>query len=189
MCKTSSHIVDLIERLGRISRGARHADGMKPAQWEALRFLANANKYSRTPGALADFLSSTRGTVSQTLIALEKKGLIVRTASKGDGRVKQLELTSEGRAIVVRDPLNTLEDVLKGIDDKQGLAESLEKVLKGVIVQNGNHRFAACDGCRHFAMNVSPDNAKGPHRCMLSGESLDSDDSVRICREHEAHAA
>ena len=73
MSGSTDHIINLIERLGRFARSAQHCAGMKPAQWEALRFVSRANRYSRTPGALADFLSSTRGTVSQTPIALEKK--------------------------------------------------------------------------------------------------------------------
>lgn len=189
MPEAEGHIIDLIERLGRIARGARHAEGMKPAQWEALRFLAHANKLSRTPGALADFLSSTRGTVSQTLIALEKKGLVKRTTSTGDGRVKQLELTADGHAVVRRDPLNTLEDALREVDDKDGLASSLERILGNIIRQNGNHQFGVCQGCRHFAVDAASDHAKGPHKCLLIGEPLNSDDSHRICRAHEAHAA
>ena len=39
-------------------------------------FIARANRFSRTPAALADYAGSTRGTISQTLIALEQKGLV-----------------------------------------------------------------------------------------------------------------
>jgi DNA-binding MarR family transcriptional regulator len=189
MRETTDHIVDLIERLGRIARSAQHAEGMKPAQWESLRFLARANKYSRTPGALADFLSSTRGTVSQTLIALEKKGLIKRKIDHGDARVKQLELTTQGLAIVERDPLHVLEDAVASVGDDPGLAENLEGVLRGIIRQHGNRPFGVCLGCRHFRSDGASSHVKGPHRCMLLGEPLNDIDSNQICREHEARAA
>ena len=67
----------LIDRLGRLMRSGEHAGDLNPAQWEALRYLARANRFSRTPAALAQYLGSTRGTVSQTLIALEDHGRIV----------------------------------------------------------------------------------------------------------------
>ncbi len=70
-----------------------------PAQWEALRFVARANRllatFSRTPAALAGSISgSTRGTVSQVLIALEQKGHLTREPSERDRRSVVLELTS-----------------------------------------------------------------------------------------------
>ncbi len=189
MSETTDHIVDLIERLGRIARSAQHAEGMKPAQWEALRFLAKANKYSRAPGALAEFLSSTRGTVSQTLIALEKKGLVKRKICRGDARVKRLELTREGQAVVDRDPLHVLEDAVADLGDDPGLAENLEKILRNVIRSYGNRRFGVCLACRHFHSDGASDHSRGPHRCMLSGEPLNDIDSNQICREHEVRAA
>ena len=64
----------LIDRLERLTRGRESGGGLNPAQWEALRFLSHANRFSRTPAALADYLGSTRGTISQTLIALQLNG-------------------------------------------------------------------------------------------------------------------
>ncbi len=189
MRESTDHIVDLIERLGRVARSAQHAEGMKPAQWVALRFLARANKFSKTPGALADFLSSTRGTVSQTLIALEKKGLIRRMTDPGDARVKQLELTHKGRTVVARDPLHVLEDAVASIGDEPVLVNNLERILRNFIRMNGNRQFGVCLGCRHFRSNGATNHASGPHHCTLSGEPLNETDSNQICREHEASAA
>ena len=57
----------LIGRLDRLMRSGVAVEGLNPAQWEALRYLARANRFSRPPAGLADYLGSTRGTVSQTL--------------------------------------------------------------------------------------------------------------------------
>ena len=185
MSGSTDHIINLIERLGRFARSAQHGEGMKPAQWEALRFISRDNRYSRTPGALADFLSSTRGTVSQTLIALEKKGLISRKTHSSDARVKQLELTEKGRDLIEHNPLHILEVAVSSVGDEP----ALEQVLKNLIRQNGNHQFGVCQNCRHFGVNDHMEHAKGPHRCGLSGEPLDELDSNQICREHEVRAA
>ncbi|MEE8171570.1 MAG: MarR family transcriptional regulator, partial [Alphaproteobacteria bacterium] len=71
-------VSELIDRVGRVTRGLQFVNGLSPAQWEALRFIARANRYSSNPTALAKFLGSTKGTVSQTLISLEKKGYVQR---------------------------------------------------------------------------------------------------------------
>ncbi|MCC6205883.1 MAG: MarR family transcriptional regulator, partial [Hyphomicrobiales bacterium] len=86
----------LIDRIERLVRSGVTVHGLNPAQWEALRYLARANRFSRTPAGLAAYLGSTRGTVSQTLIALEQKGFVARQASDRDRRSIDLSLTAKG---------------------------------------------------------------------------------------------
>ena len=78
--------VELIERLARIVSGAGHSNAMKPAQWDALRYVSRANRFSRTPGALTAYLGVTKGTVSQTLMSLERAGLVSKTIDAADRR-------------------------------------------------------------------------------------------------------
>ncbi len=195
MKKSSLRIVSLIERLGRLTRGAQHAGGLKPAQWEALRFLSRANKTSRNPGALADFLSSTRGTVSQTLIALERKGLIIRSVNPGDGRGKNLELTEDGHATVARDPLAMIETAVARATNSNdsvlpgSLAAGLENVLLEMTRRNGIPSFGECDGCKHFCRNGAASDENGPHRCLLLGYSVSESEQFQICRTHQASTA
>ena len=68
----------LLDRIGRMMRGLQFVEGLSPAQWEALRYIARANRYSRNPSALADFLGTSQGTVSHTLIALQGNGYLRR---------------------------------------------------------------------------------------------------------------
>ena len=51
-----------------------------------------ANRFSPTPAALADYLASTRGTISQTLIALESKGHVTCEVGQRDRRSIDLAL-------------------------------------------------------------------------------------------------
>ncbi|CAH2394963.1 hypothetical protein [Mesorhizobium ventifaucium] len=51
----------LIDRLERLARSGEQSGRLNPAQWDALRYLARANRFSRTPAALANYLASTRG--------------------------------------------------------------------------------------------------------------------------------
>ncbi len=40
----SVRAVELLDRMSRIAHGLQFALGLNPAQWEALRFLARANR-------------------------------------------------------------------------------------------------------------------------------------------------
>jgi DNA-binding MarR family transcriptional regulator len=181
-----SRLPDLLERIGRLVRGARHrTDQLNPAQWEALRYLARANRYSRTPTALTRYLGATKGTVSQTVIALERKGLVRRGDDPRDRRGVRLGLTARGRANLQRDPI---ADLLDGID--AGLLGRLEDDLADLLVhlQRGNrHRpFGLCGTCRFFQRDAGEAAGGGPHRCGLTLEPLAAAESGQICAEHEA---
>jgi DNA-binding MarR family transcriptional regulator len=65
----------LVDRLARAVHCLQYAEGLNPAQWVALRYLGCANRYSRTPTGLAEFLATTKGTASQTSSHWNKRDL------------------------------------------------------------------------------------------------------------------
>lgn len=183
---TGSHVPDLLERIGRLLRGLRHRDEqLNPAQWEALHYLARANRYSRTPSALTQYLGATKGTVSQTLIALGRKGLVRRARDPRDRRGVRLTLTGRGRAHLARDPM---ADALSGIDPL--LLARLETDLAALLTQlqqrNRNRPFGLCRLCRFFQRDSADGEPGGPHRCGLTQEPLAPFEIEQICAEHQA---
>ncbi|MBM3620028.1 MAG: MarR family transcriptional regulator [Alphaproteobacteria bacterium] len=181
----AAEAAQLIDRLERLARSGEARHGVNPAQWEALRYLAQANRFSRTPAALADYLASTRGTVSQTLIALEGKGLVARRQSARDKRSVDLDLTDAGRRVLVDDPLQELARDLRKGDSDEGLAaavEVLRDALRRALRRNGSRPFGVCHACRHFQKNAS---GRGRHHCALIDEPLSEEDSGLICTEQE----
>jgi DNA-binding MarR family transcriptional regulator len=175
----------LVERLGRLVRSGESRQRVNPAQWEALRFLARANRFSRTPAALADYLGSTRGTVSQTLIALESKGLVLRRQSSRDRRSVELELTSTGVEMLEEDPLIELARDLgrSSSDDRLASAvEVLRDALRRALQRNGSRPFGVCQSCRYFRKNAS---GRGKHHCALIDEPLSEKESDLICSEQQ----
>ena len=70
-------IADMILHLGRASQD--YEAGLSPAQWTALRYLARANRFSRTVSAFAEFHATTRGTASQTVKGLVARGFVKKT--------------------------------------------------------------------------------------------------------------
>ena len=179
----------LIDRLERLHRSEEAATGLNPAQWQALRYLARAYRFSRNPAALADYLGSTRGTISQTLIALEQKGHIVREASERDRRSVDLSLTSLGKETLSEDPIHRIAMDLAtlGASELAQLTETLRDMLMAMIARNGGRAFGVCRDCRHFRRGEGKTKAV-PHRCALLDEPLSDSDSRFICVEQESAA-
>ncbi len=179
----------LIDRLDRLARSGEAVGDLNPAQWEALRFIARANRFSRTPAALAEYLGSTRGTVSQTLIALEQKGQITRQPSARDRRSVTLALTTLGERSLKDDPILALAADLAAADPEKlaVVVETLRAVLRAMIARNGGRAFGACYSCRHFRKGGG--SARQPHHCALLDEPLSEADSQAICVEQEPASA
>lgn len=182
----AAHLIDRLERLARLGED----EPLNAAQWEALRYLARANRFSRTPALLADYLGSTRGTVSRTLAALEAKGYVERVPSARDGRSVELALTKLAEEALKRDPLLALaEDIERATGDgAAALADALRRTLRHAIARNGGRAFEACFSCRHFRAGVHA-SLRAPHHCALLDEPLSDADGTAICAENEPTAA
>lgn len=181
-----SRLPDLLERIGRLLRSVRHRnERLNPAQWEALRYLGRANRYSRTPTALTHYLGATKGTVSQTVIALERKGLLRRATDPRDRRGIRLGLTARGRANLENDPMVVLLDAVDS-----ALLERLETGLSDLLLhlqQRNQHRpFGQCGTCRFFRRGAAIGESGGPNRCGLTLEPLADFEAEQICAEHDA---
>lgn len=180
-----SRLPDLLERIGRLLRNVRQRnEQLNPAQWEALRYLGRANRYSRTPTALTHYLGATKGTVSQTVIALERKGLVRRAVDPRDRRGIRLGLTARGRVNLQRDPL---PDLLGEVDPLLlgRLETDLSQLLGHLQQRNRRRPFGQCATCRFFRRGGAMEEAGGPNRCGLTLEPLADFEAAQICAEHE----
>lgn len=173
----------LISRLARLRRAADFERGLNPVQWEALRYIARANRFSRTPAALAEFLSSSRGTVSQTLITLEGKGLIARNDHPRDGRSIELDLTAEGRRLLSEDGERLFAADIDVTGAAGPLSAVLEKALARSIARRGGRAFGSCKSCRHFR---KAEGGETPFRCAFFNAPLSAPEAQAICAEMEA---
>jgi len=195
MGRTSDEIADelleLVDALGRLVDGHRRAggleEGLQPIHLRALAYLGRANRYSNTPAALAEWLGQTKGTVSQSLLLLEARGLVVKTPDAGDGRVVRLALAARGRALLAR--LERDADWAGAAGDLAGeeaarAADALRGLLAGLQRRRGHQTFGVCKTCRHFRSE-----AGGGMRCGLTGDVLRARDVVKLCREHAAPEA
>jgi DNA-binding MarR family transcriptional regulator len=174
----SQRVAELVDRLSRIAHTLQFADGLNPAQWAALRYLARANRYSLTPGALAEFLGTTKGTASQTLIALESKGLIRRSRAARDRRSVAIELTDEGKETLARDPVRHIvaASAKFSATDQRAIVEGMDLLLGTLQQDRGRATFGYCDRCAHLRL------AHGSHQtCGMTGDDLPKDELTRLC--------
>lgn len=172
-----------LDQLTRATREIQYCEGLVPAQWEALRYLASANRYSLTPGMVANFLGTTKGTASQTLRSLENKGYVKRVRSQLDKRVTIVTPTTAGLEKLTTDPLGTVLKLVEGEDDaeKEILYKSLERLLSLLRTHNNGCHFGYCAQCKNFRL-IDPDHQNGSIGfCRLSNEDVADTDITKIC--------
>ena len=182
---SGNRAVELVERLARLVGNDGRAHGLKPAQWEALRYLARANRFSRTPRALASYLGSTKGTVSQTVMSLERAGLVAKAGNPADGRSVTLALSPAGRALLADDEIERLRRAADALPEHTlaGLEAGLVALLAKRLAATGGRPFGICRSCRHFFQDRE---GSGRHFCRLLNQPLDDADAGQICFEQEA---
>jgi DNA-binding MarR family transcriptional regulator len=155
---------------------ARH--GLLPIQLQVLAYLAQANRYSDLPIAVAEYFGITRGTVSQTLSVLERRGLVTRTPDERHGKRIHLTLTAAGRSVLARSWARRLDDALAQAGHDGESAEPYLRMLLGALQRQNDHRaFGICRQCAHFLADADG------HRCGLTGEALAAAQTTKICRE------
>ena len=187
LMKQSKNIAIMLERLGRVLQNEAHTCGLKPTQWDALRYLLRANQFSRNPTTLTSYLGMTKGTVSQTLNALERKGFITKETDLHDRRTVSLELSATGRAVLEKDPMNTLVQSIEGLaePERRTLLDNLNDILLSLLQKRGGRPFGICNACRFFQPHASDGK---PHRCALLSVVLSEEECKQICAEYEAAA-
>lgn len=185
-----SHIslktAELLERLGQILRADEQRGELNPVQWMALRYLQNANRFSCTPIALSRYLSMTRGTISQTMIALERKGYVIKQAGELDKRSLKLGLTEKGLSALKEDPIQNMAHNISSALGKEleSFSGMLANIARHTLNKRGSLSFGQCYTCRHFRKNARKEK-QGSAFCNLLNEELSFEETQKICAEHE----
>ncbi|MGY3512400.1 MarR family winged helix-turn-helix transcriptional regulator [Bradyrhizobium lupini] len=143
---------EAIELLGQMARilwfeGAKH--GLRDREWMALRFLSRANRFSRTPSALASYVGTTRATASFIIGELERLGYIERKRSAMDKRSVLLSVTQQGKKFLVRDPISVLLEAIAVLDDeaKTRFRDTLRHALDQADAAEQRHHTDVCKRC------------------------------------------
>jgi DNA-binding MarR family transcriptional regulator len=185
--KTQQIIERLASQLRNEARSLLFEHGLQPVQFEALHYLSICNRYSDTPMSVTEYLGQTKGSVSQTLKVLEKKGLIEKTIDQSDKRVTRLSVTKAGRKLVGNTlPSPQLEEASVHLNrkDKASIETSLQNLLRSMQRANNFRSFGQCATCIH-----NTKLAGDKYLCGLTDEALTNKDIELICREHESNGS
>jgi DNA-binding MarR family transcriptional regulator len=168
-----------LERLARLTRAASYVSGLNPAQWDALRYIARTNRFSNSPKALTQYLATTKGTVSQTLASLVKKGLLTKIIRAGNNRSVALTLTELGKTTLRDDPLLHLEHAIDNLSGKtkRRFARGTAELLDMERQRQNQPGFGTCQNCRYHREDGQI------HKCMLMGEELSVAETKLLCVE------
>lgn len=178
-------VFELIERMAALIRAEERKKctelGLQVVHLQVLDYLSRCNRFSDTPAALTNYLGMTRGTVSQTLLLLEKKGLVKKTIDALDRRVVHLSLLPEGESLLKKARQSELFQQAAAIFQEHGFENHHEVFLKALTaLQKANRAqsFGLCKSCQHFT------KLSDGFQCGLTKQALSDSDSEKICQEH-----
>ena len=178
----SRSVAGLVERLSHCTYAEAYRDGLKPAQWSALRYFSNANRFSRTASAFARYQGITLGAASQTIGALVEKRLLKRTRDAADKRCYHLSLTAKSENLIRTDPIQILADAAFELGESEcaATARALEKMLLHLVRQKDGDYFGFCKDCR-FLRASSREGSAGGYRCAHLEQGLSDADLSKLC--------
>lgn len=187
MDKNPLVLLELVERLGNLMRAeARRVssdDQLSAVHVQALIYLANANRYSNTPQALGEYLGLTKGTISQSLLLLDRRGLVERYQDDIDRRVVRLRLSATGEQFLYdAQPQLAWMHATRDISPNRirNAVSALRESLTTFQADNGGAPFGTCPSCRHFERLSAR-----AYRCGLMGDRLSGPDTRKICWLYE----
>lgn len=175
----------LFERISTIIRSEERKKyatvGLQPIHGQVLEYLSICNSFSDTLVSVAEYLNLTKGTVSQTIQLLQRKGFIEKQQDKEDRRVTHLKLLPLGQSIL--DEFSSV-DLLEqaGFDVPAIHSSLLTDVLKNTITSlqrtSKARTFGKCDSCKYFGEQENYYHCGGSDHIVYSAEIN------KICREH-----
>ena len=188
MDKNPLVLLELVERLGNLMRTemrkAGSEESLQPVHLHALIYLSKANRYSNTPQALADYLGLTKGTVSQTLLLLDRRGLIERFEDDIDRRVVRLRLSSAGEQLLAESqPALAWQNATRNISPNRirNATSALRQALVTLQVDNEAAVFGVCSTCS-WCQKLS----QRIYRCGQMGDRLSGPETRKLCRVYRA---
>ncbi|MGE0239005.1 MAG: MarR family winged helix-turn-helix transcriptional regulator [Parvibaculaceae bacterium] len=181
-----------LERLASLhrleERQSAGPQGLNPTQLAILRLLSR-----RAPGfrvkSIARELGLRQPTVTDSLIALERKGFITRQSDPEDGRALLIHPTEPGRAALMaaQGQMPRMATALAALSRKEqaALLHIMIKMIRALLQDQAMPAQRMCVTCRHFRPQAAPGSTK-PHYCEFVRAAFGSADLQVDCGEHDA---
>jgi len=143
MTVVAKAIAELVEHFVSTVYAESNVQGMRSAQWAALRYFAEVEPAARTVGNFAHHNLITDSSASQTISSLVRRGYLKKIPSEKDGRSHQLHLTDPAYKLLAQDPLNLLVNAIDDLNAKQKTA--LADVLHQIYLSMQSRRPSSDD--------------------------------------------
>ena len=184
-------IREALSRVGMAMRldewaGARAA-GLNPTQLAILGLVEGRGSQGLGVKEIAAHLGVTQPTATDSIAALERKGLIEKQPGMADRRAVRVVPTAEGRAALVGAGLEQgLAERAVGAldtDEQEALLLTLVKMIRHLQETGGIPIQRMCVTCRHFEPFAHADAAR-PHHCTLVDAAIGQRELRIDCRDH-----
>ncbi len=162
--------------------------GLTPTQAQVLVVLGGGSAEGLRLSSVASKLGVSAPTVSESVGALERKRLVVKSTADDDARALEITLTAEGerqRAEISAWPDLLLESV-EVLDDAERAVflRALVKIIRELQERGRISTSRMCATCRFFRPDVHDDDLR-PHHCAYVDAPF-GDRNLRLdCAEHE----
>lgn len=182
------------EGLARVAMAIRGDDwnrarvsGLNPTQLFILELL-KGRKDGLAVKAIAANLGVTQPTATDSIAALERKGLVVKTAGAADRRGVNVSITDDGHRVLATGSAgdSTAEAAVDALaqHEQEDLLLTLIKMIRQLQEARAIPIQRMCTTCRYFVPFRHPDAAQ-PHHCNFVDAAFGQQDIRIECREHE----
>lgn len=183
-----NQLASALERLSAFARQeawrAAEAEDLTPTQADVLRLVVDRPDGVR-PSLAAAFVGVSQPTGSDSIAALERKGLVERSADVRDGRATLVRATPAGR-VLARRWTNSYASIVNALSttDRQALFGAALNAIRSLQRQGAIPAQRMCFSCTNFVENAEPGTAT-PHYCQLLAEPLRVAELRVDCLEHQ----
>jgi DNA-binding MarR family transcriptional regulator len=189
----SSRLRDGLDRVGSMLRSERWsataALGLNPTQANVLAFLAGRSAEAIRVKEIAVQLGVSQPTATDSIAALERKGLVQKSVAAHDARSVGVQITSQGRKMLkaIGMSASATEEALAALSapEKTELLLLLIKLIRNLQVSGAIPVQRMCVTCGHFRPNHYS-GALNPHHCAFVNAAF-GDQHLRLdCNDHES---
>ena len=179
-----------LSRLGLLMRHLAWREsyqrGLSPTQAQILSLLQVSGGRLRV-GEVAELLALRAATASDSISALEEKGLVRREHDPADKRAVNVVLTRRGEGAVAGSSLG-LEGLVRVVDrlsdqEKDLLLRLITKLIAELQLEGLIPVQRMCLGCRYFRPNRFPGSDR-PHYCAFVEAPMADRELRLVCPDH-----
>lgn len=153
--------------------------GLQLVHAQILFYLSKCNRFSDTLASVTDYLGITKGTVSQSIILLEKKGLLTKRYDNLDRRIQHVLISSKGDEILMKlfPPKNFIGALQKLTENqKENLEKTILEICNELTCSSQSIVFGSCHNC-----NFLKSDGKF-YQCAFARQPIIEKDLEKLCR-------